>query len=102
MLTIAGRVGQRASASFAGAVADALTRPNPLTVIDFRLVDYLSSAGLRVIEDAASAHRSGMLILADVCEPVRCALDLGGLLSRVVIEPSRADAIARARRAMAG
>jgi anti-anti-sigma factor len=70
-----------------------------LTVIDFEHVDYVSSAGLRVIQDAAirSANQSGMLVLASLCEPVRVALDLGGVLARVLVEASRTEAVARAK-----
>jgi anti-anti-sigma factor len=70
-----------------------------LTVIDFEHVDYVSSAGLRVIQDAAirSANQSGLLVLASLCEPVRVALDLGGVLARVLVEASRTEAVARAK-----
>ena len=70
-----------------------------MTVIDFEHVDYVSSAGLRVIQDAAtrSADHAGVLVLASVCEPVRLALDLGDVLARVPVEASRMEAVARAR-----
>lgn len=94
-----GRIGQDSAPALAAAIAASLARSNPLVVIDFEHADYVSSAGLRVILDAATraASQSGMLVLASVCEPVRIALDLGGVLASVPLEASRTDAVARAK-----
>jgi anti-anti-sigma factor len=96
---LAGRVGRDSAPVLAAAINAALARPHPLIVIDFEHVDYISSAGLRVIDDAAtrSANQSGVIVLASVCEPVRVALDLGGVLARVAVEAAVTDAIARAK-----
>jgi len=77
-----------------------LDRPAPRLVLDFTLVDYISSAGLEVIATAASqfAAADGVLVLASVGEPVRIALDLAGLLERLLFEPSRERAVAVAIR----
>ena len=96
---MAGRVGHDSAPALAAAIGTSLARANPLIVIDFEHVDYVSSAGLRVIQDAATgaANQSGVLVLASVGEPVRVALDLGGVLARVPVEASRTEAIARAK-----
>lgn len=95
-----GRVGAASAAELTAAVADSLSRPNPLIVIDFELVDYISSAGLRVIQEAAAAStgRSGALVLAALCEPLRIVLELGGVLEALQVEPTRTSAIERAQK----
>ena len=101
VLELAGRVSAASAGSLTDAVARAFDRGDRL-VVDFSGVDYLSSAGLRALEVAAgqgdgNGGGSGTLVLCAVPEPVRIALDLAGLLSRLHIEPSRDLAIARAR-----
>jgi anti-anti-sigma factor len=97
VLTPVGRVGQASAHLLAAAISEALER-TPRLVIDFASVDYISSAGLAVLDDAVSrvAERGGVLVLSTVSEPVRIALDLAGLLPQVPLEPSRERAVARA------
>ena len=100
VLALSGRVGQRSAPQLAAAIGRLLDRPAPRLVLDFTLVDYISSAGLEVIATAASqfAAADGVLVLASVGEPVRIALDLAGLLERLLFEPSRERAVAVAIR----
>jgi anti-anti-sigma regulatory factor len=69
-------------------------------VIDLGGVDYISSAGLKALAAAANlcAHAHGGLALCGLGEPVRIALDLGGMLADFPVEPSRDRAIARCQR----
>jgi stage II sporulation protein AA (anti-sigma F factor antagonist) len=71
-------------------------------VIDLTGVDYVSSAGLRALEAAAAlcAQRHGALALCGVTDPVRVALDLGGLLPDFPTERSRDEAIVRVGKAL--
>ena len=101
VLELAGRVGAASAGLLTEAVVRAFDRGDRL-VVDFSGVDYLSSAGLRALEvvagqGAGNGGGSGTVVLCAVSEPVRIALDLGGLLPRLRIEASRDLAIARAR-----
>jgi stage II sporulation protein AA (anti-sigma F factor antagonist) len=97
VLTLAGRLGAGSAASFEAAVAEAVGRGEARLVVDLTGVDYISSAGLQALSAAAGrcARSGGGLALCGVSEPVRIALDLGGLLEDLPPEPSRDDAIAR-------
>ena len=101
VLEVIGRVGAASAATFSEAVARGFGRGERL-VVDLAGVDYVSSAGLRALEVAARpGGRNGgsprILVVCAVPEPVRIALDLAGLLSRLHIEGSREMAVARAR-----
>jgi anti-anti-sigma factor len=101
VLELFGRVGAASAATFSEAVARGFGRV-PRLVVDLAGVDYVSSAGLRALEVAArpGARNGGpprTFVVCAVPEPVRIALDLAGLLSRLRIEGSRETAVARAR-----
>ena len=97
VLVLAGRLGTASAAQFGAAVAEAVMRGDRRLVIDLKGVDYVSSAGLKALATAASAcaEARGSLALCGLAEPVRIALDLGGLLADLPVAPSRDDAIAR-------
>lgn len=67
-------------------------------VIDLAGVDYVSSAGLRVLLLAAKRLKppQGALVLCGLGPGVRTVLDLAGFTSLFAIEPGRAEALARA------
>jgi anti-anti-sigma factor len=81
VLRLAGRVGVTSAETLAAAVADAVARGDRHVVLDLSAVDYVSSAGLKALETAADrcAETHGSLVLRAVTEPVRLALELGGL-----------------------
>ncbi len=64
-------------------------------VVDFGSVEYISSAGLRVLLVAAKRMGTGRLVLCALPEPVRQVFDLAGFLRLFAVEGSRAAAIAR-------
>ena len=66
-------------------------------VIDLRQVEYISSAGLRVLLVAAKRMRDlrGRLVLCAMTEPVRQVFQLAGFLPLFDIEASREAAVAR-------
>jgi stage II sporulation protein AA (anti-sigma F factor antagonist) len=99
VLALTGRVGHASTAGLAGAITSTAQMSGGRVVLDLGRVDYISSAGLKVLEEAAAdcAELGGVLVLAALTEPVRIALDLGGLLPRVAVEPSRDRAVARAQ-----
>jgi len=97
VLILAGRLGTASAPQFDAKVAEAVLRGDRRLVIDLKGVDYVSSAGLKALATAAGAcaEARGSLALCGLAEPVRIALDLGGLLADLPVEPSRNDAIAR-------
>jgi len=84
-------------------LAETLTRlldaGKPRLVVDFTAVDYISSAGLEVLERTAATAGAagGALVVTGLSDPVRMAFDLAGILSTMASEPSKPQAIARAR-----
>lgn len=97
ILVLAGRLGTASVVQFDAAVTEAVLRSERRLVIDLKGVDYLSSAGLKALATAAGicAEARVSLALCGLAEPVRIALDLGGLLGDLPVEPSRDAAIAR-------
>jgi anti-anti-sigma factor len=97
ILGLTGRLGAASAVCFDAAVGEAVNRGDVRLVIDLDGVDYISSAGLRAL--AAAGERCegarGALSLCRLTEPVRIALDLGGLLTEMSIESTRDEAIAR-------
>jgi len=98
ILTLAGRIGVEAAPRLDAAIVAATQGPQPRLVLDLEAVDYVSSAGLAVLERAAAActERHGILVLACVGEPVRFVLELGGLLASVRVTPTREQGVAAA------
>jgi anti-anti-sigma factor len=66
-------------------------------VIDMAGVEYISSAGLRVLLVAAKRLKppAGALVLCGLGPGVRTVLELAGFMSLFVVEPARAQALAR-------
>jgi anti-anti-sigma factor len=97
VLAVAGRLGAASAAILDAAVARAVGRGDARLVIDLAGVDYVSSAGLKALASAAGLclRGRGALALCGLAEPVRVALDLGGLLIDVPTELSRHQAIIR-------
>jgi anti-anti-sigma factor len=97
ILALAGRLGATSAVYLDRAVSAAVGRGDARLVIDLGGVDYVSSAGLRALAAAASqcAQARGGLALCGVDEPVRIALDLGGMLADFPVESSRDRAVAR-------
>lgn len=72
-------------------------------VIDLTGVEYISSAGLRVLLLAAKRLKApaGALALCGMGPGVRTVLDLAGFTPLFVVEPAREQALARVRAAPA-
>jgi anti-anti-sigma factor len=66
-------------------------------VIDLAGVDYISSAGLRVLLLAAKRLKppQGVLVLCGLGPSVRAVLELAGFMSLFAVEPAREQALAR-------
>ena len=66
-------------------------------LVDLEGVDYMSSAGLLVLQEAATTarERGARLALCSLSEPVRVAFDLAGLTGEFTIEASCDAGVAR-------
>ena len=101
VLTVAGRVSHRTAPDLETALESITRSPDGGVVLDLSGVDYISSAGLRAVETAASrmsASRRG-LVVCGLRDAVSVAFDLAGLSSAVAIEETREQAIDTAARA---
>lgn len=97
VLALAGRLGAASAGSFDAAIAQTVGRGDARLVIDLTAVDYVSSAGLNALASAAAlcARARGALVLCGLVDPVRIALDLGGLIPELPVETSRDQAVVR-------
>ena len=87
---VAGRLSGSNSAELEAALEDAALKAERRLVVDLSGVDYLSSGGLIVLQAAATRCREagGMLVLVGITDPVRIALELGGLVPQISVQPS--------------
>jgi len=97
VIVLLGRLGQVAETTLSDALTHAIDQGDIRVVLDLVGVDYISSPGLRAIASAADRCTAdhGMLVLCGLGEPVRIALELAGLTSQILIEPTRDLAVAR-------
>ena len=99
IIRVAGRLGAPTSAALGAALTDALTGAPARVVLDCAGVDYLSSAGLAVLDEAAARARAagGQLVLCHLHEAVRMSLELAGLASRFTVVDTLEQAVADPR-----
>ena len=94
ILVVSGRLGVAGASDLAGALKEELVG-QARVLIDLSGVDYMSSAGLLTLQQAAAnaREREVRLALCSLPEPVRLALDLAGLAGEFTIEASRDAAV---------
>lgn len=86
-----GRIGSVTALAFAEAVTTALAAA-PRVIIDLSEVDYISGAGVRILQQAAAAN-GRRTILCGVQDAVRITLELGGVLQGITVLTSRQEAL---------
>lgn len=88
VLTVAGRVGRDGSALLADELKQQIDAGRRRVLVNLAGVDYMNSAGLRVLETAAGHLREGggALSLSGVREPVRLVLEMAGLTGTIRID----------------
>ena len=93
----AGRIDSTTSAALEQHLTALLGSEARRIVVDFGEVDYISSAGLRVMLILAKRMKeaSGKLALCAMRESVRQVFDLAGFVALFAIEGSRDAAVAR-------
>lgn len=92
-----GHLDTRTSTEFEEKINTHLSAPKSSFIIDFSELDYISSAGLRVLLMLAKKLKAtdGVLILAAMNEHVREVFEVAGFTKIFEIEPDRAQALER-------
>jgi anti-anti-sigma factor len=93
------RLGGRLSDASAHRLREALTIPEGIgVVVDLTALDYISGAGLDVLDQAAhlAKNRGRRFVLCGVEGSVRIAFELSGLSGRLAVEPTREGALTTA------
>lgn len=92
-----GRVDSVSSADFEGALLKGLEAGETRLAVNFGGVDYISSAGLRVLLMLVKKLQAGggRLVLFAMPESVRLVFELAGFLALFDIEDTREAALAR-------
>ena len=85
VLKLEGRIGHNGATLLRKAGEQILERGVKRLALDLSGVDYMSSAGLRAIDDLATSleEQAGSLRVIDPTDPVRLVLDLSGLAERL-------------------
>ena len=100
VLTVAlsGRLHVTASAALAEALEDAIGDSDRTVILDFAGVDFIGSAGLRVVLSTATCleKRGGELVLSGVSDPIRRVLRITNIEPFLTIHETPAGAHARA------
>ncbi len=98
VLHLAGRLDGVSSPAIGAELSEAV-RANPAVVIDLEALDYVSSAGLRVLIKAAKEAKAAQtkLALAAPGPVVREVFEISGFGTFLAIFPQRAEAVAHVR-----
>lgn len=97
ILAMSGRIGVASAPLLAEAITEELESGQTRILLDLAGVDYVSSAGLLALQDAARLAREGgrRVALCNLSEPVRLAFELAGLTGHFTILPSCEDGVAQ-------
>jgi anti-anti-sigma factor len=98
-LSVKGRIDSGTAPEFGGKLEAAVSAPMSRLVVDLRELEYISSAGFRVLLVAAKRAEAtdSKLVLCSLPAKVQQLFDLGGFLDLFAIVASRDEAIAAAR-----
>lgn len=99
VLEVKGRIDSTTASTLGEKLTGALSVPDKRLVLDLRQLEYISSAGFRVLLLAAKrAEEAGTrFVLCGLSGKVRQLFDLGGFLDLFAISASREDGIAAVR-----
>lgn len=96
VIEVSGRVDSATAPQLAAVLNDLMEHGQYHLVLDMGDVDFISSAGLRVLIDTQKTCQRlsrGELVLADVPEPIYEALDLAGFLALFSFYDEVVDAV---------
>lgn len=96
VVTARGRLDGQASGPFAQRIQSLIGPDHPKLLIDFAGIDFVTSAGLRVVLTLLKQVKSanGVFALCAVQAPVREVLDITGFAGMIDIHPERTSALA--------
>lgn len=99
-LAVKGRIDSTTAATLGQKMESVVAAPSGRLVVDFRDLEYISSAGFRVLLMAARRAESsgGRMVLCNLSSKVRQLFDLGGFLDIFSITATRDDAVVNAAR----
>jgi anti-anti-sigma factor len=99
ILEVSGRVDSNTAPTLGERLSGSLGVPQTRLVLDFRQIEYISSAGFRILLLAArrAEEVGSRLVLCGLSGKVRQLFDLGGFLDIFTISASREEAIAAVR-----
>ncbi|MET0152684.1 MAG: STAS domain-containing protein [Candidatus Binatia bacterium] len=100
VITPVGRIDGTTAASIEKEILDVIAAGSPRVVLDLSQIEYISSAGLRVVVIAAKRlkQRSGSFVLCSLQPLVSEVFEISGLLSLVTVKDSLREAMATAGR----
>jgi anti-anti-sigma factor len=95
----AGRIGHASADVLRRALAAALADGRRLVALDLTNVDYVSGAGLIVLDEMAERLRGegGAFVICGLTEGTRVVFELAGWADRFAIAESRGEAVRRLR-----
>jgi anti-anti-sigma factor len=98
VLEVIGRIDSTTAPAFQEQLTSVMTAPQASVLIDLSRLDYISSAGFRVLLLGAKRAEAlgSRLLLCGLSAKVRQLFDLGGFLDLFAISASRQDAISDA------
>ncbi len=96
VVAVFGRIDALTASEYEAAIQDALDGEDSRLILDFGGLDYISSAGLRVILATAKSLKSkgGQVLLAGACGTVKEVFDISGFCSIFTLYDSVSAAIA--------
>jgi len=99
VVEVKGRVDSSTAPALGERLTTLLETPSQRLVLDMRDLEYISSAGFRVLLIAAKRAEqvAGRLVLCGLSGKVRQLFDLGGFLDLFLISASRDEAVTVAR-----
>ena len=99
ILEVKGRVDSTTAPALGEKMNEFLATPQRRLVLDLRQLEYISSAGFRVllITNRATAEKQGKLALCGVTGEVRRLFEIGSFMEQFLICQTQADGIGKLR-----
>ena len=96
VVSVGGRIDSNNAKSFEEQFLGFIKAGNPSVVLDMSALDYISSAGLRVILMGAKQQGAaeGKLALTGMSDHIREVFEISGFAKILTILPTRAEAVA--------
>ncbi|MFM2057780.1 MAG: hypothetical protein RLY71_2165 [Pseudomonadota bacterium] len=94
--SIKGRVDSATAGQMEQALKDVFNKPGSRVVVDFSALDYISSAGLRVVlmQAKRAKQTQSRLVLCGLSTQVREVFEISGFLKILDVVPNQAAALA--------